>query len=269
MYILYIIYMTYTIYILLSIIIFLIYILHSNTINHKELYTTYNDFKYSDTLTIEDIKQIKKGQKKMSHMIKVFDTICQKNNIRYFLIGGSLIGALAYKGWIPWDGDIDLEVHEDDYPKLKNLLQTELPKNMWFQDHSTDKYYPKNNNIIGKVRDLNSCYIEYTNNGGTQWHNGLQIDINIYKEDDNGKISFPDNTKVDYLTTNDVYPLKRVPFEDFHVNVMKHSEKYLVNNYSSNWMKDLPVKDRFPHEGKMDGENTCSFHYEKYPNLYK
>ena len=65
----------------------------------------------------------------MSDMLKEFDRICRKYNIRYFLIGGSLIGVLAYKGWIPWDGDVDLEVCEHDYPlletqnyKLKNFL---------------------------------------------------------------------------------------------------------------------------------------------------
>ena len=55
--------------------------------------------------------------------------------------------------------------------------------NMLFQNYETDKYYPKNNNIIGKLRDLNSCYIEYTNKGGISWHNGLQIDINNNKNE--------------------------------------------------------------------------------------
>ena len=50
---------------------------------------------------------------------------------------------------------------------------------------------------------------------------------------------------------------------------MNNSEKYLVNNYNSNWMKDLPIEKRFPHEGKIDANNTCEFHYNKYPQLYK
>ena len=249
--------------IIICLILFLIYYLKKN----KDNFTNYDNFEYSDKLTVNDIKELKKGQKKMSNMLKIFDELCQKHNIRYFLIGGSLIGVLAYKGWIPWDGDVDLEVHEEDYDKLKTILKTELPDTMWFQDNETDKYYPKNNNIIGKIRDLNSCYIEYTNNGGTQWHNGLQMDINIYKEKD-GKISFPDNNSVNYLTINDVYPLKRVPFEDFYVNVMNNSEKYLVKNYNKKWYKDLVKEERYPHEGKIDGTKTCPFHYEKYPNLY-
>ena len=75
----------------------------------------------------------------MSNMLKIFDELCQKYNIRYFLIAGSCLGSVLYKGWIPWDADIDLEVHEEDYDKLKTILKTELPNTMWFQDNDTDK----------------------------------------------------------------------------------------------------------------------------------
>ena len=220
---------------------------------------------YSPILSQRDIINIKKGQKKMSNMLKEFDRICNKYNIKYFLIGGSLIGALAYKGWIPWDGDVDLEVREQDYAKLKAVIQKELPKNIWFQDKYTDSKY--NHRILGKMRDLTSCYTDYPYVGKTS-HQGLQIDINIYKEM-NGNIYFPDNKKVTYLTKEDIYPLKRVPFENFHVYVMNNSKKYLVNNYGKNWNKNLPVEKRFPHEGRMDANKTCNFHYKMYPNLYK
>lgn len=258
----------------LFLLILLLYL--NKNIPNSEYFITYDKFEYSDKLSNDNIIQLKKGQIKMGNMLKEFDKICQKHNVRYFLIAGSLIGALGYNGWIPWDGDVDLEVHEEDYTKLKNALKTELPKNMWFQNYETDKYYPKNNNIIGKVRDLNSCYIEYTNNGGTQWHNGLQIDVNIYKETD-GKIYFPDDKKIDNLTYKDIYPLKRVIFNNgkdkFYVNVMNNSEKYLNQKFGRKWHLEKPFslskEKRYPHEGKVDGENTCNFHYKKYPNLYK
>ena len=225
--------------------------------------------KLNPNLSKSDIKQIKIAQKKMSNMLKVFDDICQKHNIRYFLIGGSAIGAILYKGWIPWDGDVDLEVHEDDYDKLKKALRTEVPDTMWFQHSETDENYPKNANIISKLRDLNSCYIEFTNNdeAGKLWHNGLQIDINIYKEN-NGKITFPDDLNVNYLTYNDVYPIKRIPFENFNVNIMNNSKKYLDNKYGTNWTKILAIDKRTPHEGLVDAEKTCKHHYKLYPNLY-
>src|SRR6056300_956496 len=116
--------------IIICLILFLTYYLKQN----KDNFTNYDNFEYSDKLTVNDIKELKKGQKKMSNMLKVFDELCQKHNIRYFLIAGSCLGSVLYKGWIPWDADIDLEVHEEDYDKLKTILKTELPNTMWFQD---------------------------------------------------------------------------------------------------------------------------------------
>lgn len=246
-------------------ILFLIIIIIFTIIKKSDNKESFENIEYSSKLSSKDIMNIKKGQQKMSDMLKEFDRICRKYNIRYFLIGGSLIGVLAYKGWIPWDGDVDLEVCEHDYPLLEKVIQKELPNNMWLQNKQVDPKY--NHRILAKLRHLDTCYIDYPYVGKTS-HQGLQIDINIYKEK-NDKIYFPDNPKVTYLTKEDIYPLKRVPFEDFYVYVMNNSEKYLVNNYGKDWRKDLPVEKRFPHEGRMDPDKTCNFHYNMYPNIYK
>lgn len=41
--------------------------------------------------------------------------ICEENNLRYFLIGGSLIGIMRHKGFIPWDDDIVVGIPRKDY----------------------------------------------------------------------------------------------------------------------------------------------------------
>lgn len=238
--------------------------------NNNENFTTYNNFEYADKLSINNIKHLKAGQIKMGNMLKEFDRICQKYKIRYFLIAGSLIGVLKYGGWIPWDGDVDLEVHEDDYDRLKTVLKTELPQNMWFQDRDTDPNYK--DRIIGKLRDLSSCYLDSPYIGKAS-HQGLQIDINIYKEKD-GNIFFPDDNKKNYnLTKKDIYPIKKTFFKNgkdiFNVNIMNNPDKYLKKKYGEKWNIILPKNKRFPHEGKIDAFNTCKFHYDKYPKLYK
>ena len=231
-------------------------------LNVKEGFITC--YRYSPHLTQNDIQHLKRGQVKMSKMLRVLDATCLKHNIRYFVIGGTLIGAMAYSGWVPWDGDVDVEVAEEDYPKLRRILIQTLKHPMWFQDKHTDPLYKGYN--ISKIRDLESCYIEYSNRNKTS-HNGLQLDINIYQEKNN-RIHFPDNPRVDYLTYTDVYPLKRHRFQDFYVNIMNRSETYLVGNYGPEWFRDLPIDQRYPHEGKIGSKKTCLFHPRLYPDLY-
>lgn len=68
------------------------------------------------------------GQAKlvMLKLLRVFDEICRKNNLKYWLDGGTLIGAIRHNGFIPWDDDIDVAMLSDDYEKfIKNIRKSE------------------------------------------------------------------------------------------------------------------------------------------------
>lgn len=58
---------------------------------------------------------LKEMQKTEFHLLEVLDQYCAANNLRYFLAGGTLIGAVRHHGFIPWDDDIDVYMPYEDY----------------------------------------------------------------------------------------------------------------------------------------------------------
>ena len=66
----------------------------------------------------------------MPEMLRVFDAICRVNDVDYFIDGGTLLGAMIWEGWIPWDGDIDVVVRKEHWAKLASCLTRESPPHL-------------------------------------------------------------------------------------------------------------------------------------------
>lgn len=117
---------------------------------------------------------LRKGQLRMLEIAKVFDRICKKNNITYWIMSGTLLGARRHGGFIPWDDDFDVGVKRKDLDRLLACLEKELPEYYRLQTRETDsnyKYY------FAKIRDLKSeIHEDYSLELGYKF-NGLFIDI--------------------------------------------------------------------------------------------
>ena len=68
-------------------------------------------------------------QDKMLELVLEIDEICKKNNIIYYLTGGSVLGAVRHKGFIPWDDDIDIMMTRQEFEKFQKACETDMADN--------------------------------------------------------------------------------------------------------------------------------------------
>ena len=66
-------------------------------------------------------------------IIKDIDIVCKNNGIEYYLLGGSAIGAIRHKGFIPWDDDLDICMIREDYERFVKIAVNEFPEDMMLQ----------------------------------------------------------------------------------------------------------------------------------------
>ena len=208
---------------------------------NRESFTTYNNVEYSNNLTIKDIKALKKGQKIMTKMFKEFDSICRKHKIKYWCIGGTLIGALRHKGWIPWDGDIDIGMIKKDHDKFITVNK-ELPNDIEFSEPT--------NKPCSKLRSTKAKYI-YTK-WGNNWdtNKGVMIDIFVFKQMKSNPNTYFGGGPIKSHKKDVIFPLKEIMFEDIKVYIPNDYNTFLSKNYGS--YMELPSKEKkYPHEGRF------------------
>jgi len=153
------------------------------------------------------MKQINSDDQKpiILDILKDIDMFCNKNNIRYSLGYGTLLGAVRHKGFIPWDDDIDILMPRPDYNRFINLFKTE-------NDNNDRKFVTINNYTFTegyyypyvKVTDERTLVIE---NNSKDICKGLFVDIfpiDGLPENQDNAIKFIDKCK----KIKDIWSLK-------------------------------------------------------------
>lgn len=91
---------------------------------------------------MNDLTSIKCVQRAGFETMREIDRICKKYNIKYFLHGGTLLGAIRHKGFIPWDDDVDIAFLRKDYDSFISILPQELSEGFSFiNPESYDTFY--------------------------------------------------------------------------------------------------------------------------------
>ena len=93
-------------------------------------------------------------------MMGWFHNFCVNHNLRYYAAGGTMLGAIRHKGFIPWDDDIDIVMPRTDYEKLEQLMKNQVCKRYLLETPNTDAkdfFY-----TFSKLYDTETTLIENT-----------------------------------------------------------------------------------------------------------
>ena len=121
----------------------------------------------------------KTKQKLEATQLEILDEVvrvCEKHDIQYFLIGGTLLGAIRHQGFIPWDDDVDIAMTRSDYNKFIEVAKIELNDNFYMHNIVTDHNYW---NLFTKIRKNNTEFV-IAETVDLKTHKGVSIDIFPY-----------------------------------------------------------------------------------------
>ena len=109
-------------------------------------------------------------------LLKILDAICAEKGWRYWLDGGTLLGAIRHKGFIPWDDDIDIAMPREDYEAFCREAAPLLPPDTFLATAVTDPACPHIH--TSKLRDRHSWYKDHILLAREpRFHQGIFLDI--------------------------------------------------------------------------------------------
>lgn len=218
------------------------------------------------------VGQIRDIQLANLELLKVFDNVCRKNGLEYWLDYGSLLGAVRHKGFIPWDDDIDVGMIRTDYENVIDIFNRCVGDSDIYAAYCRDR----NNNLIIKIKHKKSDYVFvdiFPFDLCTQAimdKNPLKTTARIKKmckklAKDNANSSL-DELKEKYETMREeifttykdaenkyimrgvefcgfpknwfykyetIYPLKTIEFEGYNFSCLNNTEEFLTNLYGN------------------------------------
>lgn len=118
--------------------------------------------------------KLRQLQHRLLHILMFIDRICKENNIKYWLGSGTCLGAIRHGGFIPWDDDIDIEMHYKDYKKFQRIMKHYDKGDYVFQTLNNDPHYYF---VWGKVRDTHTIVNENSGYDIKYRYRGCFVDV--------------------------------------------------------------------------------------------
>lgn len=114
-------------------------------------------------------------QNKILEIMKYIDDLCRTNNITYYIMGGTALGAIRHGGFIPWDDDLDIFMTPDNYESFKAVFEQAQSEKFILQEWKTTSDYLE----YAKIRMNGTTFIEENFKDKKEMHHGIYVDIMI------------------------------------------------------------------------------------------
>ena len=174
---------------------------------------------------------LRRAQLKMLYILNVIVAIFEKNDIPYWLDYGSALGAARHKGFIPWDDDIDLLVHDTLIHKLDQIIQKYNEKFTFIGGSGCQKICFANRGLEINT-DNHGCKKNILNKGNR--YNWPFIDLFTYNIDNNKIKFFNKDWELDNFL-----PFIKTDFVGLTVNIPNNSDYFLKINFRDDYMTRL------------------------------
>lgn len=153
------------------------------------------------------------------YILDAVDKLCKQFGIRYFVIGGTLLGALRHGGLIPWDDDLDIAIiGEDSYKLLGEEFGEELGRYGLKLDTFPHGYKISLKNSHRTPFEWNYPFVDIfvMSKRRGRWEYESEVTQSVWN---------------DYLEENELFPLKTCGFGPLNVPCPNKSEQYLKRGY--------------------------------------
>lgn len=164
---------------------------------------------------------IRKVQLKCLEILIEIKRICEKNDIQFFLIGGTALGAYRHSGFIPWDDDIDIGMPREDYLKFIKICETELSEKYYLQTPNIEKIFTF---PFTKIRANGTLYKEQ-GVANLNIHHGVFVDIFPLDDEPVSKIMW--NIQKYVLKVSNLIRMAKI--DKYSENIWKRIIKYPLN----------------------------------------
>lgn len=133
--------------------------------------------KESDEVSMKEVVynlDIEKVQEKVFSIFVEFDRICRKYGLQYSMEGGTLIGAVKFGGFVPWDDDVDVVMRREDYERFLQIAPREAKPEFFLESYNNVSQFPLN---YAKFCLKSTKILNYAYSHLTEMHHGVFIDI--------------------------------------------------------------------------------------------